>query len=83
MLIKLQRLQAHKDCFLNSLNVFRVTSEERQNYVKLANFKPMSAGFSHSGCVTTDNSVFIWGRNDVNCAMNRNVLQSGRLTNVN
>lgn len=41
------------------------------------------AGFSHSGCVTADNSVFIWGRNDVNCAMNRNVLQSGKLTNIN
>lgn len=78
MLIKLQRLQSHTDSFLNSLNVFRVTSEERQNYVKLVNFSPMSAGFSHAGCII-DNSVYMWGRNDVNCAMNRSVLQSGKL----
>lgn len=70
-------MQSHKDSFLNSLNVFRVTSEERQNYVKLVNFSPLSAGFSHAGCVV-DNSVYLWGRNDVNCAMNRNVLQSGK-----
>lgn len=76
VLIRLQRLQAHKDNFLNALNVFRVTSEERQNYVKLVNFSPMSAGFSHAGCIV-DNSVYLWGRTDVNCAMNRSVLQSG------
>lgn len=81
VLIKLQRLQSHKDSFLNSLNMFRVTSEERQNYVKLVNFSPMSAGFSHSGCVV-DNAVYLWGRNDVNCAMNRNVLQSGECSAV-
>ncbi|CRK88070.1 CLUMA_CG001855, isoform A [Clunio marinus] len=75
VLIKLQRLKCHKDNFLNSLNMFRVTSEERQNYVKLANFSPLSAGFSHSGCIV-DNAVYLWGRNDVNCAMNRSVLQS-------
>ena len=76
VLIKLQCLRSHKDSFLNALNVFRVTSEERQNYVKLVNFSPLSAGFSHAGCIV-DNFVYLWGRNDVNCAMNRNVLQSG------
>jgi hypothetical protein len=76
VLIKLQQLQNHKDSFLNSLNIFRVTSEERQNYVKLTNFSPLSAGFSHGGAIV-DNSVYLWGRNDVNCAMNRSVLQSG------
>lgn len=76
--MKLQRLQAHRDSFVNALNVFRVTSEERQNYVKLINYSPMSAGFSHAGCIV-DNSVYLWGRNDVNCAMNRSVLQSGEL----
>ncbi|KAL7016596.1 hypothetical protein ACKWTF_010066 [Chironomus riparius] len=75
ILIKLQKLQHHKDNFLHSINVFRVTSEERQNYVKLMNFSPISAGFSHSGCIV-DNSVYMWGTNGINCALNRNVLQS-------
>lgn len=74
--MKLQKLQHHKDNFLHSINVFRVTSEERQNYVKLMNFSPISAGFSHSGCIV-DNSVYMWGTNGINCALNRNVLQSG------
>lgn len=78
VLIKLQRLRLHKDSFLNALNIFRVTSEERQNYVKLVNYSPLSAGFSHAGCIV-DNFVYLWGRNDVNCAMNRSVLQSGKL----
>lgn len=77
VLIKMQRLQSHKDNFLNSINVFRITSEERQNYVKLMNFTPISAGFSHSACVI-ENSVYLWGSNGINCALNRNVLQSGR-----
>lgn len=76
VLVKLQRLRSHKDSFLNALNVFRVNSEERQNYVKLLNFSPMSAGFSNAGCII-EGSVYLWGRTDVNCAMNRSVLQSG------
>lgn len=76
VLVKYQLLQSHKDSFLNALNVFRVNSEERQNFVKLVNFSPMSAGFSNAGCII-DGSVYLWGRTDVNYAMNRSVLQSG------
>jgi hypothetical protein len=67
----------HKDNFLSSLNVFRITSEERQNYVKLSNYTPLSAGFSHSACIV-DNSVYLWGTNGINCALNKNVLQNGK-----
>lgn len=35
----------------------------------------MSAGFSHAGCIV-ESTVYLWGRNDVNCAMNRSVLNS-------
>lgn len=77
VLIKLQKIQSHKNNFLNSITMFRVTSEERQNYVKLMNFTPISAGFSHSGCIV-ENSVYLWGTNGVNCALNRNVLQNGK-----
>lgn len=79
VLIKMQRLQSHKDNFLNSINVYRITSEERQNYVKLQNFSPISTGFSHSACVI-ENSVYLWGANGINCALNRNVLQSGEFS---
>jgi hypothetical protein len=73
----MQCLLNHKDNFLNSLNIFRVTSEERQNHVKLANFSPISAGFSHAGCIV-NNSVYLWGKTDVVCAMNKNILQNGK-----
>jgi hypothetical protein len=77
VLIRMQRLMNHKDNFLNSLNVFRVTSEERQNHVKLTNFSPITAGFSNSGCVI-NNSVYLWGKTDISWAMNKNILQSGK-----
>lgn len=76
ILMKLQKLQHHKNTFLHSINLFRIMSEERQNYIKLMHFSPISAGFSHSGCIV-DNSVYMWGTNGINCALNRNVLQSG------
>lgn len=77
--MKIQKLQQHKDSFINSINLFRITSEERQNYVKLVNFSPISAGFSHSGCVV-ENTAYMWGTNGINCALNRNVLQNGKFT---
>lgn len=76
VLVRLQKLRQHKDNFLNALNLFRVTSEERQNYIKLINFSPLSAGFSHCGCIA-DNSVYLWGTNGINCATSKSVLQTG------
>lgn len=77
VLIRMQRLMNHKDNFLNSLNVFRVTSEERQNHVTLTNFSPITAGFSNAGCVV-NNSVYLWGKTDIVWALNKNILQSGK-----
>lgn len=80
ILIRLQKLRQHKDNFLNALNLFRVTSEERQNYVKLMNYSPLSAGFSHCGCIA-DKSVYLWGASGVNWALSKNVLQTGENLN--
>ena len=78
ILIKLRKLRTHNDSFLNALNHFRVNSEERQNYVKLINYSPLSAGFSQSGCIV-DSCVYLWGSNGVNCALSKNVLQNGKI----
>jgi hypothetical protein len=43
---------------------------ETSNYIKLVNVSPLSVGFSHVGYIAV-NFVYLWGRNDVNCAMKR------------
>lgn len=36
--------------------------------IKVENYSPMSAGFSHCACIV-DGSVYMWGSNGINCAL--------------
>ncbi|KAL1376218.1 hypothetical protein pipiens_017025 [Culex pipiens pipiens] len=46
--------------------------------MRLRQFSPISAGFSHAGCVM-NKVAYLWGSNGVNCALSRTSLQGDPL----
>ncbi|KAL1392791.1 hypothetical protein pipiens_012222 [Culex pipiens pipiens] len=77
--IRAQLLKLHtSNSFLNALRHVRVHYDERLVEMRLRQFSPISAGFSHAGCVM-NKVAYLWGSNGVNCALSRTSLQGDPL----
>ncbi|XP_055592814.1 uncharacterized protein LOC129744353 [Uranotaenia lowii] len=77
--IRAQMLKVHSGTnFLNALTLIRVHYDERLVEMKLRQYSPLSAGFSHAGCVV-NRVAYLWGSNGVNCALSRTSLQGDPL----
>lgn len=77
--IRAQLLKLHtSNSFLNALRHVRVHYDERLVEMRLLQFSPISAGFSHAGCVM-NKVAYLWGSNGVNCALSRTSLQGDPL----
>uniref|UniRef100_A0A0P6J635 Putative e3 ubiquitin-protein ligase herc2 n=1 Tax=Aedes aegypti TaxID=7159 RepID=A0A0P6J635_AEDAE len=77
--IRLQMLKMHNGSFLNALKHVRVFYDEKPVEMRLKQCSPLSAGFSHAGCVM-NRVAYLWGSNGVNCALSRTSLQGDPLT---
>ncbi|XP_058464342.1 uncharacterized protein LOC131438361 [Malaya genurostris] len=76
--IRAQMLKMHSSSFLGALRLVRVHYDEKHIEMRLKQYSPISAGFSHAGCVI-NKVAFLWGSNGVNCALSRTSLQGDPL----
>lgn len=76
--IRAQILKMHSGSFLNALKHVRVHYDEKPVEMQLKLYSPLSAGFSHAGCVM-NKVAYLWGSNGVNCALSRTSLQGDPL----
>ncbi|XP_029730146.2 uncharacterized protein LOC109403594 [Aedes albopictus] len=76
--IRSQMLKMHNSSFLNALKHVRVHYDEKPVEMRLKQYSPLSAGFSHAGCVM-NRIAYLWGSNGVNCALSRTSLQGDPL----
>ncbi|XP_055529241.1 uncharacterized protein LOC129721107 [Wyeomyia smithii] len=71
--IRAQMLKMHSGSFLSALKLIRVHYGEKLVEMRLQQYSPISAGFSHAGCVI-NRVTYLWGSNGVNCALSRTSL---------
>ncbi|XP_058813110.1 uncharacterized protein LOC131677367 [Topomyia yanbarensis] len=76
--IRAQTLKMHSTSFLGALKLVQVHYDEKHIEMRLKQYSPISAGFSHAGCVI-NKLAFLWGSNGVNCALSRTTLQGDPL----
>ncbi|XP_065095854.1 uncharacterized protein ca [Ochlerotatus camptorhynchus] len=76
--IRAQMVKMHSGSFLNALKHVRVHYDEKLVEMRLRQYSPLSAGFSHAGCVV-NKVAYLWGSNGVNCALSRTRLQGDPL----
>lgn len=76
--IRAQMVKMHSGSFLNALKHVRVHYDEKLVEMRLRQYSPLSAGFSHAGCVV-NKVAYLWGSNGVNCALSRTSLQGDPL----
>ncbi|XP_053684865.1 uncharacterized protein LOC128734607 [Sabethes cyaneus] len=71
--IRAQMLKTHSGSFVSALKLIRVHYDEKLVEMRLRQYSPISAGFSHAGCVV-NKVAYLWGSNGVNCALSRTSL---------